>query len=109
MFLTASNLIQQGSTNGIVILIAALSGPAAVPIFTTVRTLANLWTNVTNVLTAPLLPEVVRYHATNEGEKLVTISEAYWVLVGTAVNLGVLVTYPLIEPLYLSLIHISEP
>jgi O-antigen/teichoic acid export membrane protein len=100
MFLTASNLIQQGSTNGIVILIAALSGPAAVPIFTTVRTLANLWTNVTNVLTAPLLPEVVRYHATNEGEKLVTISEAYWVLVGSAVNLGVLVTYPLIEPLY---------
>jgi O-antigen/teichoic acid export membrane protein len=100
MLLTASNLIQQGSTNGTVILIAALSGPAAVPVFTTVRTLANLWTNVTNVLTAPLLPEVVRYHATNEGQKIVTISEAYWVLVGTAVNLGVLVTYPLIEPMY---------
>jgi O-antigen/teichoic acid export membrane protein len=100
MFLTASNLIQQGTTNGTVIMIAALSGPAAVPVFTTVRTLANLWTNVTNVLTAPLLPEVVRYHATNEGQKMVTISEAYWVLVGTTVNLGVLSTYPLIGPMY---------
>jgi O-antigen/teichoic acid export membrane protein len=100
MFLTASNFIQQGSTNGTVIMIAALSGPAAVPVFTTVRTLANLWTNVTNVLTAPLLPEVVRYHATNEGQKMVTISEAYWVLVGTAVNLGVLITYPAIGPMY---------
>jgi O-antigen/teichoic acid export membrane protein len=47
-----------------------------------------------------LLPEVVRYHATQEGQKIVTVSEAYWVLVGTAVNLGVLVTYPLIRPMY---------
>lgn len=100
MWLTASNLIQQGSTNGTVILVSALSGPAAVPVFTTVRTLANLWTNVTNVLTTPLLPDIVRYHATGEGRKMVTINEAYWVLVGTAVNLGVLITYPLIEPMY---------
>lgn len=100
MWLTTSNLIQQGSTNGTVILVSALSGPAAVPVFTTVRTLANLWTNVTNVLTTPLLPDVVRYHATGEARKLVIISEAYWVLVGTVVNLGVLITYPLIEPMY---------
>lgn len=100
MLLTASNLVQQGSTNGTVILVSALSGPAAVPVFTTVRTLANLWTNVTNVLATPLLPEVVRYRALGEGRKLVTVSEAYWALVGAAVNLGVLITYPLIEPMY---------
>ena len=68
--LTASALIQQGATNGLVILVSSVSGPAAVPVFTTVRTLANLWTNVTNVLTAPLLPDVVRYHATADGQKL---------------------------------------
>lgn len=100
MWLTASNLIQQGSTNGTLILVSALSGPAAVPVFTTVRTLANLWTNVTSVLTTPLLPDIVRYHATGEGRKMVSISEAYWVLVGTAVNLGVLITYPLIDLAY---------
>jgi O-antigen/teichoic acid export membrane protein len=69
-------------------------------VFTTVRTVANLWTNVTNVLTAPLLPEVVRYHATSEGQKMVSVTETYWVLVGTAVNLGVLITYPLIGLMY---------
>jgi O-antigen/teichoic acid export membrane protein len=98
--LTASNLIQQGTTNGTVMLLSALSGPAAVPVFTTVRTLANLWTNVTNVLTTPLLPEVVRYHATGEGRKLVTVCETYWVLVGSTVNFGVLVLYPAIKPMY---------
>lgn len=100
MLLTTSNLIQQGSTNGTVLLVSALSSPAVVPVFTTVRTLANLWTNVTNVLTAPLLPEVVRYYATGEGRKLVSICEAYWVVVGSTVNLGVLLTYPLIKPMY---------
>lgn len=100
MWLTASNLLQQGSANGAVILVSALSSPAVVPVFTTVRTLANLWTNVTNVLTTPVLPDVVRYRATGEGQKIVTISEAYWVLGGTVVNLGVLLTYPSIEAVY---------
>jgi len=100
MWLTASNIIQQWSSNGVVILVSVLSGPMSVPVFTTVRTLANLWTNVTNVLTTPLLPEVVRYHAKGDGQSILAVSEAYWVLVGTAVNLGVLITYPLIEPMY---------
>jgi O-antigen/teichoic acid export membrane protein len=100
MWLTASTLIQQGSTNGVVILVAALSGPIAVPVFTTARTMANLWTNVTNLFTAPLLPDVIRYHAKGEGRKLVSLIEAYWVLVGSAVNIGLIITYPMIEPIY---------
>ena len=100
MLITVSNIIQQVSSNGTLLLVSALSGPAAVPVFTTVRTLANLWTNVTSVLTSPLLPDVVRYYATGEGQKIISVSEAYWVLVGTIVNLGVLISYPLIKPLY---------
>lgn len=98
--LTASNLIQQGATNGVVLLISALAGPAAVPVYTTVRTLTNLWANVTNVLTMPLLPDLVRFHAKGEANKLVALNEAYWVLVGSTVNWGVLLSYPLLVPLY---------
>jgi O-antigen/teichoic acid export membrane protein len=99
-FITASNLIQQGGTNGAVLLISIFAGPTAVPLFTTVRTLTNLWTTVTTVLSAPLLPDVVRLHALGEVKKLIAINRAYWVLVGTAVNLGALLTYPLIPFLY---------
>lgn len=98
--LTASGMIQQGSSNGLVILVSAIAGAAAVPVFTTVRTLANLWTNVTNVLTAPLLPDVVRFHAKSEGRKLLAVHEAHGVIVGAAVNLSILLAYPLIEPMY---------
>jgi O-antigen/teichoic acid export membrane protein len=100
IMLTVGNLIQQGATNGLVLLVAALAGPTAVPVFTTVRTLTNLWTNVTNVLTTPLLPDLVRFHATGETHKLVTVNEVYWVVVGSVVNWGVLLSYPLLPPLY---------
>ncbi len=97
---TVSGLIQQGSSNGLVILVSTVAGAAAVPIFTTVRTLTNLWTNVTNVLTTPLLPDVVRFHARKERRKLLAVHEAHGVIVGAAVNMSILVAYPLIEPLY---------
>ena len=98
--LTASNVIQQCATSGIVLMVSALAGPVAVPVFTTVRTLTNLWTSVTNVLTAPLLPEVVRFHAKGQPRKLAALNEAFWVLVGSVVNGGSLLFYPLIPFLY---------
>jgi O-antigen/teichoic acid export membrane protein len=93
-------LIQQSATNGTVLLVSALAGPVAVPVFTTVRTLTNLWTSVTTVLSTPLLPDVVRLYAKGEVQKLVAVNKAFWVLVGSAVNLGALLSYPLIPFLY---------
>jgi O-antigen/teichoic acid export membrane protein len=98
--LTASNLIQQTATNGAVLMVAALSGAAGVPVFTTVRTLMNLWTSVTTVLSSPLLPDVVRIHARGEAQKLVLINQAFWVLVGSAVNWGTLAVYPVLPLVY---------
>jgi O-antigen/teichoic acid export membrane protein len=100
LLLTGSNIVQQCATNGTVLVVAALAGPASVPVFTTIRTVSNLWTSVTTVLTTPLLPEVVRIHAKGEIHKLLAINEVFWVLVGSAVNLGALLLYPLIPFLY---------
>jgi O-antigen/teichoic acid export membrane protein len=100
LFLTLSNLVQQGALNGSVLLVSALGGPVAVPAFTTVRTLTNLWTTVTTILTTPLLPDVVRMHANGEVQKLIAINQAHWAVVGSAVNLGALLSYPLIPLLY---------
>jgi O-antigen/teichoic acid export membrane protein len=100
LMLTASNLIQQSATNGSVLVVSVLAGPVAVPVFTTVRTLTNLWTSVTTVLSGPLLPDVVRIHANSEVHKLVAMNQAFWVLVGSAVNWGALLSYPLIPVVY---------
>lgn len=98
--LTVGGLLQQGTSSGLIILVSVVSGAAAVPVFTTVRTLTNLWTNITNVLTTPLLPDVVRFHAKGEGSKLLAVHEAHGVIVGATVNISILLAYPLVEPLY---------
>jgi O-antigen/teichoic acid export membrane protein len=100
LLLTASNTIQQTTLNGAVLVVAGLAGPVAVPVFTTVRTLTNLWVSVTTVLSTPLLPEVVRIHVKGEAHKLLAINQAYWVLVGSVVNWGTLLAYPLMPFVY---------
>jgi O-antigen/teichoic acid export membrane protein len=100
LVLAASNVIQQSATNGVVLIVSALAGVAAVPLFTTVRTLTNLWTSVTTVLTTPLLPDVVRIRAKGEIHKLVVINQAFWVLIGSVVNFGTLLCYPVLPFLY---------
>ncbi len=101
VLLTISDIIRQGISNGTIILVSYFSGSASVPIFTTVRTLANLWTTVSTLLSTPLFPEIVRFYATGELQKLVTTNRVYWIIAGTIVNLGVLISYPLIEPIYM--------
>lgn len=97
---TVSSMVQHGSTSGVVLLISALAGPAAVPVFTTLRTIANLWTNLTQVVTSPLLPEVIRFDANGERGKLRATLEAHWVLAGGLVNFSVILLYPFLPALY---------
>lgn len=97
---TFSGFMQQATTNGMVLVVSGVLGAAVVPAFTTVRTLANLWTNVTTTLTSPLLPDMVRLHANHQPTKLLTLAKAHAWLLGTLVNLGILVSLPLLAWAY---------
>lgn len=100
VFHVTCGFVQQGSGQVLVVLVASLSGAAAVPVYTTVRTLSNLWSNLSNVVTAPLLPEVVRYYATGNKNNLRHLQEAHALLLGTIVNLSVVLAFPLIGNVY---------
>jgi O-antigen/teichoic acid export membrane protein len=97
---TASNMVQQGQNSGMVLMVSSLVGPAAIPVYTTLRTLSNLWTNVTNAIAAPLLPEIVRFHVHRDADKLAATEEAYGAVAGTLVNFGILFAYPLLPWVY---------
>ena len=98
--LSVCNIIIQVTSSGIILLIASLAGAMSLPVFTTSRTLANLWTNVTNITTAPLLPDVIRYHVNKEINKLTIMFEVYWAIVSPIINWGVLLSYFLLPTLY---------
>ena len=95
-----SGIFQQGATSGAALLVSATLGASALPSFTTVRTMANLWNNVTTTLTTPLLPDVTRYHATGQVAKLLALTRAHAWFLGTVVNVGVVAGYPVMAIAY---------
>ena len=98
--LTASGLLQQGGNSALVMLVSTFLGPIAVAAFTTIRTLCNLWTTLINVLTAPLMPDVVRFYVEGDSRRLLSIHQAHWLFVGSAVNFSILMAYPFIQSIY---------
>ena len=98
--LVGANVLIQVGTSGVVMLISAGLGAAIVPAFTTVRTVANVWTSLGTALVSPMLPEIVRYHALREGKKLVAAVEAYWLIANNFMNLSILIGFPFFGPLY---------
>jgi O-antigen/teichoic acid export membrane protein len=98
--LTANGIAQQLANNGLIILIAALFTSAVIPSFTTLRTLTNTAAAVTTVIITALMPEMIRYHAKGETNKLLAIFNANWFISGLLVNFGIVLVLPFIVPLY---------
>jgi O-antigen/teichoic acid export membrane protein len=96
----ASGFLQQASVGGTALLVSFLFGPASLPLFTTVRTMANLWTNVTGVLTTPLIPDLIRFHAIDQPKKILDIVQTHAWLVGGLVNMGIVLLYPVMAFAY---------
>ena len=97
---TLSGFLQQVATNGMVLLVSGVLGTALIPAFTTVRTLANLWTTVTNTITSPLLPDMIRLHANHQTDKMMMLAKTHAWLAGTLVNLGILASLPFLPWAY---------
>ncbi len=100
MPLTISGVLQQGGNSGLILLVSGALGAAIVPVFATTRTVTNLWTTLINVLTAPLLPDVVRFYARGERRKLLSAHQVHWLLIGSGVNVSILLAYPFLGTLY---------
>lgn len=98
--LTANGVIAQFSLSGLSLIIAAKFDASAVPLFTTLRTVANTFSQASMVLTNPLLPDLVRLHVQGETEKLRQAFRACWFTGGLVINLGLVVVVPFIPWLY---------
>ena len=98
--LTLVALIQQGAVGGIVILVSFLFTSAAVPAFTTLRTVTNTTASVTGILIAAILPDLVRLHVTGQTRKTAEILDGNWFLSGAIVNVATLAAIPVVESLY---------
>lgn len=100
--ITGGGILQQGSNNAVIMLISSLLGSIAVSSFSTVRTLSNLWTNLINIFTSPLLPDLVRFYVNKDWHRFTAVLTAHSMLVNSLINFTIIVTYPFLNIIYLN-------
>ena len=98
--LTFNNLLQQLTTNGLILFITNIFTSSAVPAFTTVRTLTNTATVFTNLFITSIQPDLIKYHAKRETEKLHSTLNANWFFSGMVVNIGIICFIPFAEIIF---------
>lgn len=98
--LTGTNFLTQLQQNGLNLLVSSVFGAAMLPVLTTARTLANVFMQGTNVVAAPLAPDIVRYHVKRERDKLHGAFAGIWFVGGGAINLALAASLLVVEPFY---------
>ncbi len=87
-------IMQQIGSGGLVILVSAIMSITVVPIYSTLRTLTNLGVTVVNIVTAPLLPELMRFYSREDWKSLLIITQAYFILIMLIINIPIMLCYP---------------
>jgi len=98
--ISATGMLTQLSNNGLVILITFLFGAVTVPIFTTLRTLTNSVTQITNTIIQPLQPELVKFSVRKDYNKILETFDVNWIISGLIINVGILIVLPFLPDLY---------
>ena len=99
--LTVSFFLEQASFNGVTLLVTDRLGPAIVPLFTTMRSIASLVYQGGGLVLQPLLPDLARYHVNKEPGKITAYIQAYWFAAAIGVALA-LALAPWAEAAYLT-------
>lgn len=99
-WISATGILSQLSNNGLVILITYLFGAITVPIFTTLRTLTNSATQITNTIIQPLQPELVKFNVKKDFLRILETFDLNWIISGFLINVGILIVLPFLPDLY---------
>lgn len=99
--LTISGFVEQFNTNnGVFLVVTSTLGIAALPIFTTQKTIGNLFSQVTSLYVNPLTPEIIRFHATKEVYKIDQLNKVSWIINTIVVNLPLILVFPFVGNLF---------
>ncbi len=98
--LTVNNLLQQLTNNGLILFITNVFSSVIVPSFITVRTLTNTAGVFTNLFITSIQPDLIRYHAKKETQKLQSTLNANWFFSGLVVNIGLIIVLPFASAIF---------
>lgn len=101
LLLTFNNFIEQFSSNGIIILIGNLSTISLIPMFTTMRTVSNVFLQANQIILGPITPDIIKFHVLNEKNKIKDIIHINWFVLNFVLLIPILIVSPYLNKLYL--------
>lgn len=103
--LTFNGFVEQFTNNNIISIISKKISLNAIPIFTTNRTIANTLLQVSGLIANPLTPEIVRFHTTNQKNKIIQIIQLNWIVSNVIVAFPLILLTPYANTLYDFWVH----
>jgi O-antigen/teichoic acid export membrane protein len=100
LVLTATSILSQLQTSGLLLIVSGKFGVATVAVFGTLRTMSNTLLQAAGTIFAPAVPELVRLDVRDEGSKLAEGIFTLSVFTTTLASLGSFALTLLAEPLY---------
>lgn len=98
--LTINGFLDQMNVNGILFLISKFISASMIPVFTTVRTLTNTMTMLTNLVIQPLVPEMIRFDSEGKKDKIWKIIEVNGLISGSLIGFAFLLLIPMVQTLF---------
>jgi len=98
--LTLTSLIQQFSSNGLILLAACFLSPVQVAVLAVMRTASNLFLQGSGILLNPLTPEFVRFRVQRKGQDLNHSLRGIWFAGTGATCLAVILVLPAVQPVF---------
>ncbi|MCZ8069931.1 MAG: hypothetical protein ACK5UP_07830 [Bacteroidota bacterium] len=97
---TFNNFVEQFNSNGVLIAVSSIVGVEKVPAFSTIRTLTNVFSQATSIVLNPLVPDLIRFHFTNQKEKLIDLITTNWFVGALLINFPIMLITPMIKSLF---------
>lgn len=100
LFFIVNNFCEKFTVEGLVIIVSALFSALMVPVYSAIRTMANLMVTGTNMVVSTFTIEYQKHSVNRDGKSLLNLFNATWLLVGFIVNYGIVVFYPFLPSIF---------
>lgn len=97
---TFSNFVEQFNLSGVLIVISNITGAANVSLFSTTRTVTNVFTQSTTIVLNPMVPDFIKLQVTGRFADLKELIKANWLVSSLAFNLPLMILTPFMTSLF---------
>lgn len=99
--LTLNSFVEQFSINGMILLITNFLNVSMVPVFTTMKTVTNVFLKGNDIVLGPIAPEIIKFHVLKQKEKIKDIINFNWFLINIVLLIPLILILPFLENIYL--------